>query len=459
MGAAGNRTAAAHIGGHGTGSAGPELQRLGKHLRSNDDADPGRQRKRQRLDDDGNWEPLGDLVTEVGQEPQEQEDDGVAELIQLFQQLSISFDSDVDGKDHEVYPSVVNDDLMVASNPTPLKLIMVQGHWLGVPLGAAAAQLRVLANTAHTQLTAYAKGRTHGNADALRLTMRQVGHLLKHLTANKINLDKTDLSASADHGRTGPKIVGSHVIADPLSVRSDTYGSAPGKAGTLMKAIKNQAIQSGGKSKNFKQMHLLNDNVFGPGEPWNLTPGTPKSNIRHEKDVETPLKRAIFEKGLVLRFEAIVDYRNNPATASDLAISQNPDLYRFNQIRFKAKEHVFDPITQTFTLQKSADPDVQAIDGYRLPWDWGGIKPLVPKPSILKCTDASELTAIGMGQAVARRIVAFNIAKPAFHPLNAPNTFPGTKKREALIALIARHDGKKQMPAKSFDATKVFWRV
>ena len=345
------------------------------------------------------------------------------------------------------------------SNPTPLRLILVQGQWLGVPLGPAAAQLTILASTAHTQLKAYAKGRTHGNADALRLTMRQVGHLLKHLTANKITLAKTDLSGSADHGQTGPRIVGSHVIADPLSVRSDSYGSAPGKAGMLMKAIKNQAVQSGGKGKNFKQMHLLNDNVFGPGEPWNLTPGTPKSNSRHERDVETPLKRAIFEKGLVLRFEAIVDYRNNPATATDLAISQNPDLYRFNQIRFKAKEHVFDPITRTFTLQNSADPDVQAIDGYRLPWDWGGIKPLVPKPSILKCTVESELTAIGIGSAAAKRIVAFNIARPANHPLNNPNRFPGAKKREALIALISDFDGKRKMPAKSFDATKVYWRV
>ena len=84
-------------------------------------------------------------------------------------------------------------------------------------------------------------------------------------------------------------------------------------------------------------MHLLNDLVFGPGQLWNLTPGPKQSNVDMEHLVEDPLKCAVLDKALVIDFEAIVNYKNDPTTATNIQIDQNPDNYRFQYIDFKAK--------------------------------------------------------------------------------------------------------------------------
>jgi len=476
VGGVGNRTMAAAIDAHrhagpvrgpvalGSVSGANSIQRQPKRKREDDGEGPVA--KRRRLDDEGGWAPGGEDISmdyvedkSVLDDLDSEETDEIEELIAMFERMSISFTSEADGEEHEIYPGLFVDDLIVESNPTPLKAIIATGTWLGVPLGAAVAQLTLLGQDAQAHMAAYGKSRSVGNADALRSTMRQVGHLLKHLTpATKTPLLKTDLSGSENYGNNGSAIEGTHLIADPLTVRSDTSGSKPKKDSRLTLAIRNRAKTAGQKAKNFKQMHLLNDNLFGPGLPWNLTAGTPKCNTKHEAEIEKPLKKAIYEKGLMLRYEAIVTYGMDPMAASDTDIKSKPDLYRFQRITFVAKEYTYDPLLNTFTLgAKPKDPHVKKVDGAVLHWNWGNTKQLVAKPKVLRSTDVNELVTVGIPNAAAVRIVAYNVANPKGHPSKTKG-IKGTDKQAALISLVAAHDGKRRMSDK-WKSTSVLWSL
>jgi hypothetical protein len=367
------------------------------------------------------------------------------ELIESFEALSISFRAAIDDQVHQIYPQKELADVIVHSNPTPLDTIVKAKKWQNVPIAAGIlATLKGLQATCTAALKTFAKARTKGAGTALRKAMKAVA---KHLaTVGVVDVPATDMTGSTYHGSNAGKTEGTYVLADPLSLNSKQGGHGPSGDGRLMTSIRKAA---GTERKSYKQMHLLNDNTFGPGELWNLTPGPAQSNSDMEHNVEHHLKAAILDKGLVIRFEATVQYRNDPVAASDTEIDQDPDKYRFDKITFKAKEYVVDAKKKKYVAGAPQDADVKAIDGAKVDWKWGSLTPLKPKPKILSTTDADELVDAGVPKAAATRIVAYTQAK------GAPKLKGGDKKGQ-LAKLVADWDGKKKFST-SWNAAKVLW--
>ena len=391
----------------------------------------------------------------------QEDQDEIDALISDFGKLHIeAFRSDVDDgrEEHYVYwgsdPTIDGPDVIVASNPKPLALVLAAKNWEGYPLNAALiTQLEALRKTAKIALYTIGsnvkrglKGsRTKANMDAFRLAMTAIAKVLRNLggaTHQATLLPPTDLSQSAN------TIEGTHVIARPLSINSATSGSKP-RDGRLMDAIRKRA---GPDSKHYMQMHLLNDLVYGPGELWNLTPGPRQSNIDMQADIEDPLKRAVLGKGLVINFDAEVDYNHDPTTASDTDIEHNPDKYRFQYIHFLADQLEYDKATQTWQSAAVQDVDVQKVDGAKLKWRYGSLEPLTPKPHIFDTkTTGKDLNAVGVQPAAAQRIVAFVNANPTWRPAPA-------NKQKQLAAAVKKWDGESRVPnISSWKATAVYW--
>ncbi len=158
-------------------------------------------------------------------------------------------------------------------------------------------------------------------------------------------------------------------------------------------------------------MHMLNDNVFGPGELWNLTPGPSQSNHDMEREIEHDLKKAIVDMGLVMTFEATVDYKNDPIGASQAELNENPDKFRFKQIDFEATQWFADSKSKTYAPGANKAQEIVSIDGSHVKWSWGSLTPLKAKPLILSTTDQQELEDIGIDKTSAKKIVDFNAAK------------------------------------------------
>ena len=206
-----------------------------------------------------------------------------------------------------------------------------------------------------------------------------------------------------------------------------------------MTAIRKRA---GKEAKSYKQMHLLNDNVFGPGELWNLTPGPAQSNSEMEHGVETLLKRAIVDKALVLDFEAQVHYRNDPMVPTQGELDQDPDKYRFDRITFKAKQYDFDGAQ--WAGSKSPDSDVAAINkaSSTVYWKWGSLTPLRAKPSVLTTTDVNELAGV-MPKGLAARIVALN----TYNNKNPGSPYDGHSEQGQERGTAERAEGLRGRPA------------
>lgn len=389
-------------------------------------------------------------------------DEDIDVLIDMFSELSIEepFFSDVDdgAEMHKVY--IEDELLMVASNPKPIKQVVDDEEWEGYELNAGQVlTLKGLADTAKNalyQISGKAKkkikgSRTKTKMEDLRLAMKAIAKFLRTLAGKKHEatlMPITDLSSSTNHGSDGSPTEGKKVVANPLTIKSATAGSGP-HDGRLMESIRNLA---GDDSKSYKQMHLLNDLVYGPGQLWNLTPGPAQSNVDMEKQVEDPLKRAVLGKGLVIKFEAKVNYKNDPTTASDKEIRQSPDKYRFESIDFKAQQWEYKESTMAWNVATTQDSDVAAVNGARILWKYGSLTPLVPKPRILDPrTTWQELNAVGVPPAAAKRIVAYVNA-------NHPVDISGVGKQQQLANAVKEWDEKSRGPdIKSWKATAVLW--
>ena len=84
-----------------------------------------------------------------------------------------------------------------------------------------------------------------------------------------------DLSRSTNYGSNSDPTEGLLVIADKLSMNMKaSFGHGPSADGRLMTAIRKRA---GKEAKSYKQMHLLNDNVFGPVNCGTSRPGLRKA--------------------------------------------------------------------------------------------------------------------------------------------------------------------------------------
>ena len=397
-------------------------------------------------------EPTG-VPTVSGEKRVSEEDVSIDDLIESFQNLSVSFKSDIDDEYHEIYPNEKLDEVIVASNPTPLDTIIKTGKWQNVDLTKIAGLIQALKNLrtlAESALKTFAPSRTKGNGLLLRKALRAIAKKLTTL-AGAVAIPALDLSTSSNYGNNADPTEGSHVIADPLSLNSKQQGYGPTKDGRLMQSARKAAAPLG-QNKGYIQMHLLNDNTFGPGDLWNLTAGTAKANGKMESEVEDPLKRAVIDKGLVIKFEAIVEYKNNPMTATKQDVDNDPDKYFFKSIKFKAKEYEIKNGAYALAAANK-DTDVKTIDNYKLNWDYGNLTPLVAKPKILSAaTKESDLTRIGLSAADAKRVVAY--AKSG----TAPAKLTGTNKQDQLATLVKAFDNKtKKISVKNWKATDVLW--
>ncbi len=408
-----------------------------------------------------------DVIVEAADLLIEEDEREIEGLVEQFAALRISvpFRSDVDGgkEEHRVYWGTTDQsptaDVIVASNPKPLKLLLKAKSWESFPLAAVSKQLEGLRKTAKLALYSISGNakrsitgaRTKAKMNTLRMALTSIANVLANLggaTHQASLLPPTNLKASVGYPSPSPPTEGKHVIANPLSINSTTSGSPP-TDGRLMKAIRNLA---GTNSKSYVQMHLLNDLVFGPGLLWNLTPGPKQSNVDMEQKVEDHLKRAVLGKGLVIRFEAEVDYSNDPTTASNTEIAQNPDKYRFQHIDFTAKQLEYDPTSHTWDEAAVQDADVAAIDGARINWRYGSLPPLRPKPRIFDpATTWKDLVDVGVQPSAAKRIVAFVAANPSWRPT-------GAKKQQKLADAVKKWDGGTRVPnVSSWSATAVLW--
>jgi hypothetical protein len=377
------------------------------------------------------------------------------DLARDFDAMTITFRTDHGsdeerGKSHKVLarnPKTGELEATVESNPVAVKSILATGDWLGQKLPQATlSALTTFAVKANAAILKFAKSRTVGDGTKLKKALQDIATALEHtnLTAK---LPPTDLTGSANYKGAGATLEGTTVHARPLSLNAGAnVGSRPSGDSRLMDSIRTRANAKDPKQgKSYKQMHLLNDNVFGPGELWNLTPGTAASNSKMERVVEDPLKRAIIDRGLVLEFTANVVYKNDPMSATDADIRANPDLYRFKEIRFSATE--WRDLAGTWTNVGAADADVNAINGAVVKWDYGNLRQLAPKAELKAGTSAADLEASGIPKAFSARIAAFlatgwKVAKVAD---------AGAKKDQLETAMRA-HEGAGARFGKAWDA-------
>jgi hypothetical protein len=397
------------------------------------------------------------------------EDDGIDELTDQFAalQISVHFSSDADQEKekHAVYfqQGPINwetSDVIVESNPKPLKEICVDALWEGHALSpSVVTQLQALRKTAKLALYNIAGkakykitgARTKGKMNSFRTALEAIAKILANLKGNAhvaTLMPETDLSGSAKFGKNAAPVEGTHVVARRLSIRSATSGSPPND-GRLMKSIRKLA---GPQSKSYVQMHLLNDLVFGPGELWNLTPGPKQSNVDMEAIIEHPLKNAVLGKGLVITFAATVNYSHDPNVATDTQIQQNPDKYRFQSISFTASQLEYNAVVADWEVAGKQDPDIAAINGKRVYWRYGNLTPLVPKPRIFDlATTAQDLRNVNMQPAAAQRIYNFIQANQIWRP-------SGANKQKQLAMAVKHWDHGKTLPNTStWSATSVLW--
>lgn len=394
----------------------------------------------------------------------DEEDVEMENLIAQFQKLYISvpFKSDVDDEDHEVlYNSSEHNDIIVKSNPKPLKEVITNGTWQNIPIPIG-LQNSLTDERKKAKLALYRiagkknrniKGaRNNKNMNAFKKILAKIADIFAKLRGKThyVHLQvPTDLTNSVNHGNDSRPTEGKHVIARPLSINSSTAGSKP-HDGRLMASIRNLA---GPERKSYVQMHLLNDLIFGPGQLWNLTPGPKQSNVDMERAVEDPLKRAVLGKGLVINFEAQVNYANDPTTASDTDIQQNPDKYRFQSITFRAKQLEYDDKKKLWRRAPTQDVDVQKVDNAVINWRYGSLTPLTPKPRLFDPSlTVKQLTDVGVPNAAAVRIVDFLQANPSWRPPKS------VKKQQQLAFAVKAWDGSRTLPnVRDWKATAVLW--
>jgi hypothetical protein len=268
-------------------------------------------------------------------------------------------------------------------------------------------------------------------------------------------MPQPDASRSTDFGKDTDPTEGTKVVVEKLSLNMQSTGYKP-HDGRLMKAIRKLA---GTERKSYKQMHLLNDNVFGPGQLWNLTPGPAKSNSEMESKVEHHLKKAVIDKGLVIDFEAEVDYKNDPVGASDQDIEADPDAYRFQSIKFRAKQYDFDSKASAWVPSKTPSPSVQNINGATINWNWGSLTPLGAKAPITS-TDPKLLVSSGIPKKLAAIIANYNKFNKGAYMITGKKDKKGELKG-LLVDYLKEEEGYKKVSLPGWDgwkATCVVWR-
>jgi hypothetical protein len=359
--------------------------------------------------------------------------------------------TDKEGKNHSVYLNLEAQGLIVKSNPKPLKTIIAERKW--EKIGLIQADLDVLGQIQkeiENELKSYGRNRSKNSGNKLRLELNKAANILSAIS--KIPIPPTNLTGSTNYLSNTFPTEAKKVVAKPLSLQSTTSGSGPRKEGRLVTALREKEKAGKQQRSSYIQMHLLNDNIFGPGELWNLTPGPVASNNNMAHIVETILKQAIIDKGVVMTFEAEVNYKKDPMGASNKDIKDDPDKYCFTDIAFKATQWVADSTTKTYKEGHNINNSVKGVDKEKVKWMGSKLPSLVPKPHILSTHDPEELKRInGISPAAAENITDYNKNHSAY-------TISGKNKKEALATLINKSGATPKLNLKKLHANDVLWR-
>jgi hypothetical protein len=103
------------------------------------------------------------------------------------------------------------------------------------------------------------------------------------------------------------------VIADPLTEKpGNTRGRPPGSASPGSWSLLRQARRVSDGASVYVRGHLLNQNLHGPNDIWNLVPLTRSLNSTHEAQAESKIKKHVLENHGIARYEISLDYSSPP---------------------------------------------------------------------------------------------------------------------------------------------------
>lgn len=331
----------------------------------------------------------------------------IEDLIDLFEALSISFRTGLDKEEHKIYPEDGLGDVIVRSDPTPLSTIIADKEWLGTALSTAeVATLTGLQGKVEDALNDIKKNASKPNNEKLRKAMVKVaGFLSKKGT---VDIPKTDLSGSTNFTAAsgiGSTVVGKKVMAEPVSVNSDVPGTKAAD-GALIDAVRTKLTKLGSDSSYVIGAHFLNMKLWGPGELWNLTPASKKFNSDQESKIEDPMKRAVYEDGVVMSYTAEASYNNYPV---GLDYATSPEKYFFTQIKFTAKQWHEDTTTMTWAedAKVKTHADVKAINR-TMAWNQGNLPPFKPTPNVHTETVKKPFSDLGFKASFVEAVTTYN---------------------------------------------------
>lgn len=185
--------------------------------------------------------------------------------------------------------------------------------------------------TAHEQNKQPAKGVSHAAVPPLQRQIWSTGKLDGFET--KVNW--TTGQVPSDYSNT---VVGKKMVADPLG--PEHLQGGPPKSGAqknLMRQLPTEPKNS--NDEKYIRGHLLNDNVGGPGEDYNLFPITAEANKAHEQYMESTVKTWVNDKKQWVRYE--VEVKNVQANFSTQTVNSD----------FDCTASVIDPANSNKVLQ------------------------------------------------------------------------------------------------------------
>lgn len=137
-----------------------------------------------------------------------------------------------------------------------------------------------------------------GNAVQLQLDSGTAGTSAQ-LKKIKVGSGSSKTTAEWTEGSLGGDVVGTKMKVENLHSgnvdKGELVGSGPSGQETLMEKLPTNP--SLGSQYKYIRGHLLNHNIGGPGEPFNLYPITANANSKHLQYVERGVKKWVLSEG------------------------------------------------------------------------------------------------------------------------------------------------------------------
>jgi hypothetical protein len=231
------------------------------------------------------------------------------------------------GEDHEIYfaGSAVAPEVMVASarGISVQKLVNQRRKRNPLPTQQQNDNL-TLALSHKTELDAFILQNNNpapGGGTATRNIDGQISTRLEiikvHLLAGDAihvagqDLPLTNITYQMSNGKAGK------VVAEPLTkLPGNTKGSVPGK--TVIPGWPYVKTLSESERQKWRRVHLINENLHGPGTIWNLVPGDERLNSSMKVGIEKDVKEAVESGGtFYLHVEVSGWYQRDNPLVSD----------------------------------------------------------------------------------------------------------------------------------------------